>query len=131
MSLVRDDMETQSNTGFCHCFLFVCFSLELDDKTILLKSPYILLTGLEEMVLSILIIPYRLTFIGALMTHMARYAHEFNTGINVMGKKEQPLLIGFMPTPQEVTHSWHSKSDQELMVDDLIGPSDEPITTKH
>lgn len=88
MPLARGDTETQGNTGFCHCFLFVCFSPELDGKTILLKTSDALLIGLEEMVLIIL---YRLTFIGALMTHMARYANGFNTGINVMGKKEQPL----------------------------------------
>ena len=75
--------------------------------------------------------PCRLAFVGALMTHMARYAHGFNTGINVMGKNNNHYLIGIIPTRQEVTHAWQCKSDRELMVDDLIGPSDEPIPTKH
>lgn len=131
MPLVRGDTETQGNTGFGHCFLFVCFSPELDGKTILLKTPYTLLIGLEEMVLIILIIPYRLTFIGPLMTHKARYAHGFNTGINGIKKENNHCLIGFIPTPQEITHAWHCKPDQKLMADDLIGPSDEPIATKH
>lgn len=59
--------------------------------------------------------------------YLVRYNHGFNAVFNVMGSANY-YLSRFNTYPKEGTHTWH-KSDQELIVGELIGPSDNPTTT--
>lgn len=110
-------------------------------NSLMLKTPYTLATGHGEiklvsakrlppcsLALTVLEGVAQASGAEELVTIMARHAHGYNRGTDVLGAGGHLLALPEgRPTPYEEAHSFQGKSCQEPMDEELTSPRSEPI----